>query len=172
MPVIEPVHDRLALEVMRGCVRGCRFCQAGMITRPVRERDPAQLVAGGRAAVWRTPATTRSPCCSLSTSDFSGLGAAVAGIQDDLARVHTNLVLPSLRVDSVDEDLYERIGRERPSSFTFAPEAGSQRLRDVINKNISEDDVVGTAGQALRCGRQVHQALLHDRTADRDQRRP
>jgi radical SAM family uncharacterized protein/radical SAM-linked protein len=148
VPIIEPVHDRLALEVMRGCVRGCRFCQAGMITRPVRERNPDDLV---RAAVQGVAETGYSEVSllSLSTSDFSGLSPTVAGIQDSLTDPHTNLVLPSLRVDSVDADLYERISSERPSNFTFAPEAGSQRLRNVINKNITEADIVSTARQAF-----------------------
>ncbi|MCP4572319.1 MAG: TIGR03960 family B12-binding radical SAM protein [bacterium] len=151
VPVMEPVHDRLALEVMRGCVRGCRFCQAGMITRPVRERDPGKLVTAARAGVQESGFPEVS-LLSLSTADFSGLGATVAGIQDDMAGERTNLVLPSLRVDSVDRDLYDRIGRERPKSFTFAPEAGSQRLRDVINKNVTEDDIVKAAGEAFSAG--------------------
>jgi len=151
VPIIEPVHDRLALEVMRGCVRGCRFCQAGMITRPVRERDSDVLVAAAAAGVAESGYAEVS-LLSLSTSDYSGLPATVAGIQDDLPGKHTNLVLPSLRVDSVDADLYERVSRERPANFTFAPEAGSQRLRDVINKQISDDDIVRAAADALRSG--------------------
>lgn len=151
VPVIEPVHDRLSLEVMRGCVRGCRFCQAGMITRPVRERDPDALVVAARdglaASGW-----DEVSLLSLSTGDYSGLGEAVAGIQDALAADRTNLVLPSLRVDSVEDGLYERISSERPASFTFAPEAGSARLRDVVNKNITDDDIITTTGQALRAG--------------------
>lgn len=151
VPMIEPVHDRLALEVMRGCVRGCRFCQAGMIARPVRERDPARLVEAARRGI-AAAGYDEITLLSLSTGDYSGLGEAVTGIQDGLARDHTSLSLPSLRLDSVEDDIYERVGRERPASLTFAPEAGSQRLRDVINKNITEDDVVGTAGRALRAG--------------------
>jgi radical SAM-linked protein len=89
---------------------------------------------------------------SLSTGDYSGLSEAVAGMQDTLEGSRTNVVLPSLRVDSVDENLYARISNERPKSFTFAPEAGSQRLRDVINKNITEEDIVTTAGQAFAAG--------------------
>ena len=148
VPIMEPVHDRLALEVMRGCVRGCRFCQAGMITRPVRERTPEDLVRSAVAGV-RDTGLPEVSLLSLSTSDFTGLGPTVAGIQDSLPDERTNLVLPSLRVDSVDADLYERISRERPANFTFAPEAGSQRLRDVINKNISREDIVDTARQAF-----------------------
>lgn len=151
VPVMEPVHDRLALEVMRGCVRGCRFCQAGMITRPVRERDAADLVKAAVEGITESGYSEVS-LLSLSTSDFSGLSTTVAGIQDELEDTRTNLVLPSLRVDSVDAELYERISNERPANFTFAPEAGSQRLRDVINKNITEDDIIGTARQAFGSG--------------------
>ncbi len=151
VPVMEPVHDRLALEVMRGCVRGCRFCQAGMITRPVRERDVGALVQAAAEGIADSGYAEVS-LLSLSTSDYSGLGETVVGIQEKLAGRRTNLALPSLRVDSVDEGLYSRINQERPASFTFAPEAGSQRLRDVINKNISEEDIVTTARRALHAG--------------------
>ncbi len=151
VPTIEPVHDRLALEVMRGCVRGCRFCQAGMITRPVRERDPDQLVRAAQTGV-QDAGYSEVSLLSLSTSDFSGLGATVAGIQDSLEGSRTNLVLPSLRVDSVSPALFDRISSERPANFTFAPEAGSQRLREVINKQISEEEIVRTARQAFDSG--------------------
>ncbi len=151
VPVIEPVHDRLALEVMRGCVRGCRFCQAGMITRPVRERDADTLVTAAREGV-AAAGYGEVSLLSLSTADYSGLDRAVAGIQDALRGTRTNLVLPSLRIDAVDEDLYGRISRERPKSFTFAPEAGSQRLRDVVNKNITERQILDTAREAFAAG--------------------
>lgn len=151
VPMIEPVHDRLALEVMRGCARGCRFCQAGMINRPVRERDVDSLVEAARSGVAHS-GYSEVNLLSLSTSDYSELAGAVAGIQDSLADSRTNLVLPSLRVDSAPADLYERISRERPASFTFAPEAGSQRLRDVINKQISDEDIVQTAVRAFASG--------------------
>jgi len=151
VPVMEPVHDRLALEVMRGCVRGCRFCQAGMITRPVRERDAGALVQAAAEGIAASGYAEVS-LLSLSTSDYSGLGETVAGIQDRLKGQRTNLALPSLRVDSMDAGLYSRISQERPSSFTFAPEAGSQRLRDVINKNITQEDIITTVRQALTSG--------------------
>ncbi len=151
VPVVEPVHDRLALEVMRGCVRGCRFCQAGMITRPVRERDAGELVTAAAEGVAASGYSEVS-LLSLSTADYSGLGEAVMRIQDSLQGTHTNLVLPSLRVDAVDEGLYDRLSRERPKSFTFAPEAGSQRLRDVINKNITEQQILDTARDAFAAG--------------------
>ena len=151
VPIMEPVHDRLALEVMRGCVRGCRFCQAGMITRPVRERDAGALIQAAAEGI-ADAGLSEVSLLSLSTGDYTGLGETVVGIQERLDGTRTNLALPSLRVDSVDEGLYEAISNEKPSSFTFAPEAGSQRLRDVINKNITEDDIVTTARQALRGG--------------------
>lgn len=151
VPVIEPVHDRVSLEVMRGCVRGCRFCQAGMITRPVRERDVDQLVNAAQEGLAASGHDEVS-LLSLSAGDFTGLGETVAGIQAALTLEHTNLVLPSLRVDSVDADVMDRISLERPGSFTFAPEAGSVRLRDVVNKNITDEEIVTATGQALRAG--------------------
>jgi radical SAM family uncharacterized protein/radical SAM-linked protein len=151
VPTVEPVHDRVALEVMRGCVRGCRFCQAGMITRPVRERNADALVQAAVDGIAEAGLSEVS-LLSLSTSDYTGLGETVVGIQDRMAVGRTNLALPSLRVDSVDAGLYEAISREKPGSFTFAPEAGSQRLRDVINKNITEDDILRTTRQALHAG--------------------
>ncbi len=151
VPMIEPVHDRLALEVMRGCVRGCRFCQAGMITRPVRERDADSLVSAAREGVAASGYSEVS-LLSLSTADFTGLNEAVSGIQTALAGSRTNLVLPSLRIDSLDESLYGHLSKERPRSFTFAPEAGSQRLRDVINKNITEQQILTTAREAFASG--------------------
>ncbi len=151
VPVMEPVHDRLSLEVMRGCVRGCRFCQAGMITRPVRERDAGALIQAAAEGI-ADAGYDEVSLLSLSTGDYTGLGETVVGIQDKMDGKRTNLALPSLRVDSVDEGLYKAISRERPSNFTFAPEAGSQRLRDVINKNITEEDIVTTARQALQSG--------------------
>ena len=151
VPVTEPVHDRLAVEVMRGCARGCRFCMAGMIQRPVRERDVAKVVDAARQGS-QEAGYNEVGLLSLSTSDYTGLGSAVAGIQDGLEGSRTNLVLPSLRVDSVDAELHERIGRERPGSVTFAPEAGTQRLRDVINKQITEDEILTAARQAFKSG--------------------
>jgi len=151
VPVTEPMHDRIAVEVMRGCVRGCRFCQAGMITRPVRERDVAAVVAAADTGV-HLSGQREVNLLSLSTSDYSGLAPAVSSIQEQLAGTRTNLVLPSLRVDAIDSSVYARIGRERPASFTFAPEAGSQRLRDVINKQIDEQDIVTAVETAFAAG--------------------
>jgi radical SAM-linked protein len=151
VPVTEPVHDRLAVEVMRGCARGCRFCQAGMIQRPVRERDADRVVETAREQS-EEAGLAEVGLLSLSTTDYSQLGGVVAGIQDGLADRRTNLVLPSLRMDALDAELHARIGRERPASVTFAPEAGSQRLRDVINKQIDEREILDAAAQAFKSG--------------------
>ncbi len=151
VPVIETVHDRLTLEVMRGCVRGCRFCQAGMIQRPVRERRPARIVAVAAAGVGTTGWDEVS-LLSLSTSDYTGLGETVAGLRATLAAGRTNLVLPSLRADSSAASLLDEVSREEPGGLTFAPEAGSQRLRDVINKRITEEQILASARQAFAAG--------------------
>lgn len=122
-----------------------------MITRPVRERDAETLIRSAQEGIADSGLSEVS-LLSLSTSDFSGLSETVVGIQDSMIKDHTNLVLPSLRVDSVDEKLFDRVSNERPTSFTFAPEAGSQKLRDVINKNITEEDILRTARQAFASG--------------------
>jgi radical SAM-linked protein len=151
VPTIEAVHDRLSLEVMRGCVRGCRFCQAGMITRPVRERSVETVVdravAGARDLGWN-----EISLLSLSTCDYTGLAPAMGAIAREIRGTRTSLELPSLRVDALDEDVYALVQQGHPGSFTFAPEAGSQRLRDVVNKNITEQDVLTSVRRAFAAG--------------------
>ena len=151
VPVTEPVHDRLTLEVMRGCARGCRFCQAGMLTRPVRERDASAVAAAAAAGVAATGWDEVS-LLSLSAADYSALAPALRGAREALAGGRTNLVLPSLRVDALDPAVYGELHREEPGSFTFAPEAGSQRLRDVVNKNVTDEDVLESCGRAFAAG--------------------
>lgn len=151
VPLVEAVHDRLSIEVMRGCARGCRFCQAGMITRPVRERSVRQVVAAAAEGATRHGWPEVS-LLSLSTGDYSGIEAAVVGIRRALDGTRTNLELPSLRVGAENADVYSEVGRERPGSFTFAPEAGSRRLRDVINKNVTEQDLLSSVRQAFAAG--------------------
>ncbi len=141
LPNIEIVHDRLALELFRGCPRGCRFCQAGQIYRPVRERSPEvlskqfqeALAAGGYDEIG---------LLSLSTSDYSCLGTLCDQLLDFIGGRKINLSVPSLRIDEFSLDLMERISKTRRRGLTFAPEAGTQRLRDVINKGITEEEIL------------------------------
>ncbi len=152
MPYIETVHDRIMLEVYRGCIRGCRFCQAGMIYRPVREKTPDVLNEQAKCLFDSTGYEEMS-LSSLSISDYTQL----EGLCDKLlAWTDENMVsmsLPSLRVDNFSKELMDRIESVRSSSLTFAPEAGTQRLRDVINKNVHEEDVLRSMKVAFDAGK-------------------
>src|SRR5690606_13211441 len=143
VPLTEVVHDRLNVEVFRGCTRGCRFCQAGMITRPVRER-PAEQVRTMIAEGLRRTGYDEVALTSLSTADFSGIEEVVASVVDDSSGCgQTSVSLPSLRVDAFTVGVAAQIQRARRTGLTFAPEAGTWRLRQVINKLITEADLYG-----------------------------
>lgn len=152
VPNIETVHDRVTLEVFRGCVRGCRFCQAGFICRPVREKSPEILCRQARAAVDATGYDEISMCC-LSISDYSQIASFTDGLLHWTDDARVNISLPSLRADSFTKELMDKISSVRTSTLTFAPEAGSPRLRDVINKNITEEDILKAASLAFSSGK-------------------
>ncbi|MEG1924235.1 MAG: TIGR03960 family B12-binding radical SAM protein [Ruthenibacterium sp.] len=151
VPMVGAVHDRAQVEVLRGCVRGCRFCQAGFIYRPMRERDAKMLSEGGKALCDNTGYDEIS-LTSLSTSDHSEL----ENLLDDMLlwtqKEHVSMSLPSLRIDNFSESLIRKTTRVRKSGLTFAPEAGTQRLRDVINKNVSEEEISRTCNLAFNAG--------------------
>ena len=148
MPYIETVHDRIMLEVYRGCIRGCRFCQAGMIYRPVREKTPDVLSQQAKKLYCSTGYEEIS-LSSLSISDYTALEPLCDKLLSWTDESMVSLTLPSLRVDSFNKDLMRRIESVRSSSLTFAPEAGTQRLRNVINKNVTEEDVMHAVNVAF-----------------------
>ena len=152
LPVIETVHDRITLEVFRGCIRGCRFCQAGFVTRPVREKSPETLCAQAREISDNSGYDEISMCC-LSISDYSKVNTFTDKLLEWTDDERINLSLPSLRADSFTKELMQKISTVRSSTLTFAPEAGSQRLRDVINKNVTEADILRAAGVAFAAGK-------------------
>ncbi|MDO9547551.1 MAG: TIGR03960 family B12-binding radical SAM protein, partial [Candidatus Marinimicrobia bacterium] len=151
MPVVEIAQDRLVAEIMRGCTQGCRFCQAGMIYRPVRERLPQDIARQIEKSLQLTGYNDVS-LLSLSSSDYCGMGELIHGISDFLENNRVGLSLPSLRLDSFSESMALIAQKTRKSGLTFAPEAGSARLRNVINKNISEEDLMNSVDIALKYG--------------------
>ena len=152
VPLIEVVHDRLNVEVFRGCTRGCRFCQAGMITRPVRERPAAQVREMVQKGLERT-GYDEVALTSLSTADFSGIGETVAQIINDPdSGGQVSVSLPSLRVDAFTVSLAAEIQKVRRTGLTFAPEGGTWRMRQVINKLISEEDLYSAVDGAFSQG--------------------
>ncbi|NDL67915.1 TIGR03960 family B12-binding radical SAM protein [Anaerotalea alkaliphila] len=151
VPYIKPVHDRMVLELFRGCSRGCRFCQAGMVYRPVRNKPLEDLAAQADALVRNTGHDEMS-LVSLSSSDYPQLQPLAEHLVDSCGQEHVNLSLPSLRIDSMSLSLMEKVQDVRKSSLTFAPEAGSQRMRDVINKGLTEEDILGGASAAFASG--------------------
>ncbi|MEG2208987.1 MAG: TIGR03960 family B12-binding radical SAM protein, partial [Clostridia bacterium] len=151
VPYLQVVHDRIMLEIMRGCTRGCRFCQAGMLYRPVRERSVEKLTEHAKASVEHTGYEEIS-LSSLSSSDYSCLNELSGQLTKELKDQRVSLSLPSLRVDKFVQDTLTQTQSVKKSSLTFAPEAGTQRLRDVINKNVTEADLVNTLHSAFSNG--------------------
>ena len=151
VPSTEIVHDRVMLEVFRGCIRGCRFCQAGYAYRPVRPRSPQRLLEQGIAAC-RDSGYQEMTLSSLSTSDYRSLEGLCDGLLDWCEPHKVSLSLPSLRADNFSMGLMERLQHVRKSGLTFAPEAGTQRLRDAINKNVTEEDLLTSCRTAFSGG--------------------
>ena len=151
VPFQEIVHDRIMLEMFRGCIRGCRFCQAGMIYRPVREKRRETLIKQAEMLLKNTGYEEIS-LSSLSTSDYTDLKNFTTELIDITEKEKVNLSLPSLRIDNFSIELMEKVQKVRKSSLTFAPEAGTQRMRDVINKGITEEDILNGARIAFGGG--------------------
>ena len=151
VPSTEIVHDRANLEVFRGCIRGCRFCQAGFSCRPVRKKSPEILYRQAVACLEHS-GNNEITISSLSTSDYRGLKELTDALIPYCAENKVNLSVPSLRADNFSRELMEKLQTVRKSGLTFAPEAGTQRLRDVINKNLSEAEILNTCSQAFSGG--------------------
>ncbi len=151
MPFSEIVHDRAVVEVMRGCARGCRFCQAGFIYRPLREKS-IDTIASETVSLCEATGYEEVSLSSLSTSDYSEIENLLSRLVDYTEGEKINLALPSMRIDNFNKELLEKIKKVRKSGLTFAPEAGTQRLRDVINKNVTEEEIMSTCRIAFEGG--------------------
>ena len=151
VPSIGIIHDRVVLELFRGCIRGCRFCQAGYVYRPVRQRSCGTLIRQGIEAL-EDSGYDEISLLSLSTSDYSKINELCDGLLEWCEPRRINLALPSLRADNFSTELMQRVQKVRKSGLTFAPEAGSQRLRDVINKNVTEGELLETCSVAFKGG--------------------
>lgn len=151
VPFVETVFDRVSVELFRGCIRGCRFCQAGFIYRPVREKSPAVVDRQARALCASTGYDEIS-LLSLSSSDYTGLNDLLGRMLPWTEEKRINLALPSLRIDNFSDELLQKIASVRQSGLTFAAEAGTQRLRDAINKNITEEEILSSCRTAFAGG--------------------
>ncbi len=151
VPFGETVHDRITLEIFRGCIRGCRFCQAGYVYRPVREKGAKELVEIAKKLIDKTGYEEIS-LCSLSTSDYTELKELTEGLIAQTEAKKINLSLPSLRIDSFSVDLSKKVSSVRKSGITFAPEAGTQRMRDVIRKGVTEEDLLSSVSMIFKEG--------------------
>lgn len=151
VPFLKATHDRVTLEIQRGCIRGCRFCQAGMIYRPVRERT-LEFLTDMAKKMLKSTGHDEISLTSLSSSDYTYLKELVEFLIDEFKKQHINISLPSLRIDAFAIDVMSKVQDIKKSSLTFAPEAGSQRLRDVINKGLTEEQILNGSAMAFRSG--------------------
>lgn len=151
VPLIQAIQDRVVLEIQRGCIRGCRFCQAGMIYRPIRERNLEFLKEKAKSMLDST-GHEEITLSSLSSSDYSQLKELVYYLIDEYQKKHVNIALPSLRIDAFALDVMSKVQDVNKSSITFAPEAGSQRMRDVINKGLTKENILSGANLAFKGG--------------------
>ena len=151
VPNIEIVHGRIMLEIFRGCTRGCRFCQAGMIYRPIREKSIEKLLELADK-IFKATGYEEMSLSSLSSSDYSKLGELLDELNDKHSSNMTSISLPSLRLDNFSVEMAEKVQKVKKSGLTFAPEAGTQRLRDVINKGVTNEDLMETAHKAFSNG--------------------